>query len=135
MCKLEKWTSRLLQERTPLPQFFTKKIITRRKKINEALAGQNRSELYGKQNVSALWRQLTNEYGTAFSEKNLRRMMQFAEVFPDEQIVVLLIRQLSWTHLLVLIPIKDPLKRDFYIEMCKLEKCSSKQSQERHSSP
>jgi hypothetical protein len=78
---------------------------------------------------------VASEYGTAFSEKNLRRMMQFAEVFPDEQIVVLLIRQLSWTHLLVLIPIKDPLKRDFYIEMCKLEKWSSRQLQERPRSP
>ncbi|MBP9889600.1 MAG: hypothetical protein KBF93_25115 [Leptospiraceae bacterium] len=39
---------------------------------------------------------MTNEYGTSFSEKNLRRMMQFAETFPNEKIVVSLIRQLSW---------------------------------------
>ena len=51
-------------------------------------------------------------------------MIQFAEVFPESSIVVSLIRQLSWTHLLAIIPIKDPLKREFYIEICKLEKWS-----------
>ncbi len=58
-------------------------------------------------------------------------MMQFAEVFPDEQIVVSLIRQLSWTHIIAVIPINDPLKRDFYIEMCRLEKWSVRTLRER----
>jgi predicted nuclease of restriction endonuclease-like (RecB) superfamily len=53
-------------------------------------------------------------------------MIQFAEVFPDEQIVVALIRQLSWTHFLRLIPIEDPLKRDFYTEMCRIEGWSTR---------
>jgi hypothetical protein len=44
------------------------------KKINEAIEGQNRSEVYGKQIVATLWRQLTEEYGAAFSEKNLERV-------------------------------------------------------------
>jgi hypothetical protein len=70
------------------------------KKINDAIAGQNRSDIYGKQIVSKMWRQLATDYGTAFSEKNLRRMMQFAEVFPDEKIVVSVIRQLSWNHII-----------------------------------
>jgi predicted nuclease of restriction endonuclease-like (RecB) superfamily len=74
---------------------------------------------------------LVAEYGASFSEKNLRRMMQFAAVFPDEKIVVSLIRQLSWTHILVIIPINDPLKREFYIEMCKLEKWSVRTFRER----
>jgi len=68
------------------------------------------------------------EYGGSFSEKNLRRMMQFAEVFPDRGIVVSLIRQLSWTHILAVIPIEDRLKRAFYIEMCRLEKWSVRTS-------
>jgi predicted nuclease of restriction endonuclease-like (RecB) superfamily len=89
------------------------------------------AENYGKQIVATLWRQLETEYGTSFSEKNLRRMMQFAKVFPDEKIVVSLIRQLSWTHILALIPIDDPLKREFYIEICKLEKWSVRTFRER----
>jgi predicted nuclease of restriction endonuclease-like (RecB) superfamily len=77
---------------------------------------------YGRKIVVTLSRQLVVEYGNSFSEKNLRRMVQFAEVFPDEQIVVSLIRQLTWTHLIALIPIKDPIKREFYAEMCRIEK-------------
>ena len=94
------------------------------KRINEEIEGKNRSELYGKEIVSTLWRQLESEYGNSFSEKNIRRMMQFAKVFPEKKIVVSLVRQLSWTHILAIIPIDDPLKREFYIEMCKLEKWS-----------
>ncbi len=47
--------------------------------------------------------------------------MQFANVFNDEKIVVSLIRQLSWTHFIALIPIKDPLQREFYAQMCRVE--------------
>ncbi|MBI2259347.1 MAG: DUF1016 domain-containing protein [Flavobacteriia bacterium] len=94
------------------------------RRINQELSQYEGGEKYGKQIVATLWRQLASDYGTSFSEKNLRRMMQFAKVFPDEKIVVSLIRQLSWTHILVVIPIEDELKREFYIEMCKLEKWS-----------
>ena len=58
-------------------------------------------------------------------------MMQFADTFPDEKIVVSLIRQLSWTHILAIIPIEDPIKKEFYIEICKLEKWSVRTLRER----
>ena len=86
------------------------------KRINEEVLGNQRAE-YGKQIVSTLSRQLTEEYGKGFNEKNLRRMMQFAELFPDFQIVAPLARQLSWSHFLILFPIKDPLSREFYLTM------------------
>ena len=73
------------------------------------------------QTVSA---KLMVEHGSSFSEKNLRRMIQFSEVFPDEQILVSLIRHLSWTHFIALIPLKDQLQRDFYAEMCRMERWS-----------
>ncbi len=79
---------------------------------------------YGKQIVATLSRQLTNSYGKGFEEKNLRRIMQFAQVFPDEQIVVSVIRQLTWTHFIALLPIKDDLQREFYTVMCRMEKWS-----------
>lgn len=79
---------------------------------------------YGAEVVSALGQQLESEFGRGFAEKNLRRMIQFAETFPDHEIVVSLIRQLTWTHFIALIPIKDSLKRDFYAEMCRLERWS-----------
>lgn len=82
---------------------------------------ENRRAEYGKQIVVSLSRQLQQEYGANFSEKNLRRMMQFADRFPNKEIVVSLIRQLTWTHIIALIPIEDELKRNFYVEMCRIE--------------
>lgn len=93
------------------------------KRIHNEILGEERAE-YGKEIVSTLARQLVEEFGSGFSEKNLRRMVQFAEVFPDSEIVVSLIRQLSWTHILALIPLKKPLQREFYAEMCRAERWS-----------
>jgi predicted nuclease of restriction endonuclease-like (RecB) superfamily len=67
---------------------------------------------------------LEGEYGSSFGEKNLRRMIQFAQIFPDEKIVVSLIRELSWTHFLALLPLKEPLQREFYAEMCRAQRWS-----------
>ncbi|MBC8548828.1 MAG: DUF1016 domain-containing protein, partial [Candidatus Brocadiales bacterium] len=93
------------------------------KRINDDILKNKRAE-YGKQIVSTLGRQLKDEYGNGFSAKNIRRMMQFNEQFPDFQIVVSLMRQLSWTHFLALIPLKTGLERDFYAQMCRVEKWS-----------
>ena len=90
------------------------------KRIREDILGNQRAG-YGEQIVSSLSAQLTAEYGRGFSRQNLFRMIQFAEVFPDEEIVSSLMRQLSWTHLIYIIPLDDPLKRDFYAEMCRME--------------
>lgn len=86
---------------------------------------------YGLQIVPALGRQLEIEFGRGFSEKSLRHMIHFAEVFPDREIVSSLLRQLSWTHFLSIIYLKDPLQRDFYAEMCRIERWSTRTLQER----
>lgn len=93
------------------------------KRIRVDILKEKRAD-YGQRIVSALSIKLSKEYGTGFAEKNLRRMIQLAEVYPDEKIVVSLIRQLSWTHFLAIIPLKDPLQRDFYAEMCRIERWS-----------
>jgi DUF1016 N-terminal domain len=90
------------------------------KRIVDEVLGKERAA-YGQQIVVSVARQLVQEYGPSFGEKNLRRMMQFAEVFPEEEIVVSLIRQLSWTHFIALLPIKNPLQWDFYAELCRVE--------------
>ncbi len=100
------------------------------KRINDEILGNERAE-YGKQIVQTLSAQLELEYGKGWGEKQLRHCMQFAAVFNDEQIIYALRRQLSWTHLRSIIYMEDPLKREFYIQMCKLEKWSSRQLQER----
>jgi predicted nuclease of restriction endonuclease-like (RecB) superfamily len=92
-------------------------------RIRQDILKEKRAE-YGAEIVVSLSRQLIEEYGNGFSEKSLRRMVQFAEVFPDEQIVVSLIRNLSWTHFIALLPLKEPLQREFYAEMCRVERWS-----------
>jgi predicted nuclease of restriction endonuclease-like (RecB) superfamily len=79
---------------------------------------------YGEQIVVTLSRQLAAEFGQGFAEKNLRRMIQLAELFPDHEIVVTLSRQLGWSHFLAILPLKDALRRDFYAEMCRMERWS-----------
>jgi predicted nuclease of restriction endonuclease-like (RecB) superfamily len=92
-------------------------------RVRRDILQEKRAE-YGEEVVPTLSAQLVAEFGSSFNEKNLRRMVQFAEVFPDEQIVVSLIRELSWTHFIALIPLKDALKRDFYAEMGRVERWS-----------
>jgi predicted nuclease of restriction endonuclease-like (RecB) superfamily len=88
----------------------------------DVLSGERAS--YGEEILATLSRQLVVEYGRGFAEKNLRRMVQFAEVFPDDQIVVTLSRQLSWSHFLAILPLKHPLQREYYAEMCRIERWS-----------
>ena len=72
---------------------------------------------YGEQIVAALGRQLEREFGRGFGQRNLFRMIRFAEVFPDIEIVSALRTQLGWTHFKAIIPLADPLEREFYAEM------------------
>jgi len=96
---------------------------------SEVLQGERAA--YGEQIVSALSRQLEADYGRGFSAKNLRHMLRFAEAIPSEQIVSAVRRQLSWTHIKTLIYIDDPLKRDFYLQMCQQERWSTRTLQQR----
>ena len=95
------------------------------KRIKRELLHEKRAE-YGKKIVSALGRQLANDYGKGFSEKSLWHMIRFSEAFSDEKIVSALGRELSWTHFRLLIYIDDPLKRDFYAEMCRMERWNTR---------
>lgn len=90
------------------------------KRINDEILQNKRAE-YGKEIVSTLSKQLTAEFGGSFDKTNLTRMIKFAEIFPDIEIVVTLSQQLSWSHFLAILPIKDQLKRVFYAEMCRIE--------------
>lgn len=82
-------------------------------RINNEILENKRAD-YGKKIVVTLSRQLEENYGRSFEVKNLRRMLQFAEQFPDEEIVVSLSRQLSWSHFLALIPLKSSDAKMFY---------------------
>jgi predicted nuclease of restriction endonuclease-like (RecB) superfamily len=99
-------------------------------RIRREVLQEKRAE-YGGEILQALSAKLEVEFGAGFAEKNLRRMVQFSEVFPDRAIVVSLLRQLTWTHFIALIPLKDPLQRDYYAEMCRIENWSTRKLRER----
>ncbi|MCK9391102.1 MAG: DUF1016 N-terminal domain-containing protein [Syntrophales bacterium] len=77
---------------------------------------------YGKRILATVSRELLTEFGEGFTLRSLYRSIQFFELFPDETIVSTLSAQLSWSHFIELLPLKDPLARDFYAEMCRIER-------------
>ena len=99
-------------------------------RIRKDILGFERAA-YGEQIVHALSGQLSEDYGSGFGRTNLFYMIRFAEVFPDSQIVHALSEQLSWTHLRQIIYLEDPLQREFYAEMCRIERWSTRTLQDK----
>jgi predicted nuclease of restriction endonuclease-like (RecB) superfamily len=85
------------------------------KTINEHILNNERAE-YSKEIVATVATQLVEQFGKSFETKNLYRMMQFADLFADFEIVVPLARQLSWSHFLALLPLKSNETRIFYAQ-------------------
>jgi predicted nuclease of restriction endonuclease-like (RecB) superfamily len=83
------------------------------RRINdEVLRGERAA--YGKQVIPALAKDLVERFGRSFDARNLHRAMQFAEMFPDLEIVKPLASQLSWTHFAILLMQPDDAARQFY---------------------
>lgn len=78
----------------------------------EVLGGERAS--YGAQLLEQLGKQLSSEFGRGFESRNLRRMVKFAEAFPDAGIVSTLSTKLSWSHWVVIVALKTPEARQFY---------------------
>jgi len=95
------------------------------RRIHQNILKEQRAE-YGREIVSALGRQLAAEFGRGFDEKSLWHMIRFAEAFPQETIVSALRRQLTWTHFKRLSYVDDRFKREFYAEMCRIEKWNTR---------
>lgn len=70
---------------------------------------------YGDYLIKELSVLLTQKFGKGFSSTNLKNMRLFYLVFPNGQ---MLSDQLSWSHYIELIKIKDNAKRDFYLNEC-----------------
>jgi predicted nuclease of restriction endonuclease-like (RecB) superfamily len=93
------------------------------KRICEDILGNQRAG-YGDEILVTLSQQLTADYGRGFSEKSLRHMIVFSETFPELEIVSTLSRQLSWSHFKEIIYLKQPLQKEFYAEICRVERWS-----------
>jgi predicted nuclease of restriction endonuclease-like (RecB) superfamily len=94
-------------------------------RIRTDILGHKRAG-YGEQIVHAVSAKLAAEFGRGFTPRNLFNMVRFAESFRDAQTVHALSAQLSWTHLRRIIYLEDPLQRDFYAEMCRMERWNTR---------
>lgn len=79
---------------------------------------------YGKKILVTLSQKLAAEFGDGYSYSALTRMVRFADLFSDEAILVTLLQHLGWSHFLALMPVKNTLAREFYAEMCRVERWS-----------
>ena len=93
------------------------------KRINIEILKGKRAE-YGKEILPTLSAKLTPIYGEGFSVSNLSRMLRLFEYFSDEQILSTLSKELSWSHFVEILQVRDGLAREFYAEMCRLERWS-----------
>ena len=91
-------------------------------RINREVLGNQRAE-YGKQIVAQVAQQLQETYGEkGFEKSSLTRMMKFAKLFPDGQIVAQVARQLTWSHFVEVLPLKNDIAREFYITLAASER-------------
>ena len=95
----------------------------------EVLGGERAA--YGAKIVDQLGERLALEFGRGFEAKNLHRMIKFALVFPDPQIVASLMRQLTWTHFIEILPLKDPHQRLYYAQAAGKERWSVRELRRR----
>lgn len=76
---------------------------------------------YGKSLINNLATDLNLRHGKGFSRSNLIRIRQFYLAYPKGATASHL---LSWSHVIELLKIDDPLERSFYEQQCGLERWS-----------
>jgi predicted nuclease of restriction endonuclease-like (RecB) superfamily len=59
-----------------------------------------------------------------FSDKNLWRMKQFYETYGEDEKLATLWRELGWSHHRLIMPLKNPEARAFYLNLASTEKLS-----------
>ena len=87
--------------------------------------GKVRAE-YGAALLSSLSRDLTLRHGKGFSRSNVIRIRQFYLAYPKG---ATLSHQLSWSHVVELLKIEDPLERSFYEQQAIREKWTVRELQ------
>ncbi len=86
---------------------------------------------YGEGILPTLSAKLEPDYGKGFSERNLARMIKLAEAFPALDVISSLAQGVSWSHFIEILPLKQPLEREYYAELCRIERWSVRTLRER----
>lgn len=90
------------------------------KRIKEDVLFNQRAE-YGQQVVKRLANRLVLRYGPGWKDRKLLHCIRAAYTFTEDEIVYAARIQLTWTHLRAIMFIEDPLARQFYVEMARIE--------------
>ncbi|HEX9092531.1 MAG TPA: PDDEXK nuclease domain-containing protein [Coriobacteriia bacterium] len=93
------------------------------KRVREDVLGGEKAE-YGRQVTFRLAERLTQRYGRGYGWRNLFRMVKFAEVYPEPEILSTLSTRLSWSSVTEILTLDDRIKRDFYLALCARERWS-----------
>lgn len=93
--------------------------------VEQEQAGANRAE-YGKSLIAMLARELIDEFGSGFSERNLRSYRQFYQLFPMKEIWNARVPNLNWTHFRCLLRVADENARLWYLNEAASEGWSSR---------
>jgi predicted nuclease of restriction endonuclease-like (RecB) superfamily len=99
-------------------------------RLHQEVLGGERA-VYGAKVLDQIGERLTKEFGRGFEGQNLRRMVKFFLVFPDPSICASLMRKLSWTHFLQILPLKDPCQRIYYASTAGAERWSVRELRRR----
>jgi len=100
------------------------------KSIQNDILKNGRAE-YGKSIIKSISNDLTLKFGRGYSRSNVNRMVDFYTKFSTVEISATLSHQLSWSHFVELIKLKDDLQREFYLTMTTNEHWSVRQLSER----
>jgi predicted nuclease of restriction endonuclease-like (RecB) superfamily len=81
--------------------------------VKEEQQGESKAK-YGKRLMEELSRALTADFGKGFSYANLYNCRQFYLKFPEQEILYTLCRELSWSHLRLIMRVEDLEALEYY---------------------
>ena len=94
--------------------------------VEEEQMGEAKAK-YGKRLMEDLSTALTNDFGKGFSYANLYNCRQFYLRFPEQNILYTLCRELSWSHLRLIMRVDDPKAVEYYCNESRTENWTVRQ--------
>lgn len=82
--------------------------------VEQEQVGKDRAD-YGSFLIKRLSQELLNEFGKGFSMANLWNFRQFYQVFPSEEKLYTVCRELSWSHIRLIMRMSERPAREFYL--------------------
>ena len=82
--------------------------------VLEEQNGNERAD-YGKAIIKTIAKELTNEFGRGFSERNIRNFRQFYLTFPEIEKWQTVFAKLNWSHFQLVLKVGDENARQYYL--------------------